>query len=354
MDTQGTGPGVYDKFNRSEADLPPEQRVLGLLYVKWILGAVRAIVELEVPDALAGGPRTVAEIAAATNTQPDPLYRMLRAVAATGILTEGGDGRFALTRLSTGLASGVDGGSRDMLLFATDPMFWRPYENLAHTARTGETAFSATFGMSFYDYLKANPDSAALFNRAMVQNHWPLTDQLIAEFDFGRFPRIADIGGGKGQFLAQILRLHPGSTGVLADQPHTVAEATEVLEKAGVADRVTVVPTDFFVEVPAGCDAYFVKHTLHNWDDAEAERILRRIREAIGGNDAARLLILDQVLRGPGEWDNGKLIDVEAMAVIGGRERNREEWHRIASAAGFAPVTEPKEGDLALLEYRPV
>jgi SAM-dependent methyltransferase len=324
------------------------------LSVKWILGALRALVEVQVPDALADGPLTVGEIAAATNTHTDSLYRLLRAVAATGILTESADGRFALNPLSSGLAAGADGGIRDMFLFATDPMFWRPYENLAHTARTGKTAFSDAFDMSFYDYLKANPDSAALFNRAMVQNHWPLTDQIIAEFDFGRFSRIADIGGGKGQFLAQILRLHPASTGVLADQPHTVAEAAEILARAGVADRVTVVPTDFFVEVPAGCDAYFVKHTLHNWDDAEAELILHRIREAMADNSSARLLVLDQVLRGPGEWDNGKLIDVEAMAVIGGRERNRDEWHRIASAAGFEPVTDPQGGDLTLLEYRPV
>jgi multifunctional cyclase/dehydratase/O-methyltransferase len=352
MDTQG--PGVYDKFNASELELPPGKRLLALLGAKWTLGAVRALVELEVPDVLADGPRTVAEIAVATGTQDDALYRILRTVAATGILDEDNDGRFALNPLSRSLVAGVDGGIREMYLFATDPMFWRPYENLAHTARTGKTAFAETFGMSFYDYLKANPDSAALFNRAMVQNDWPISDRIFAEFDFGRFPRIADIGGNKGQFLAEILRRNPGCTGVLADQPHTVAESGPILAAAGVADRVTVVPTDFFVEVPAGCDAYFVKHTLHNWDDAEAEQILRRIRQAIDDNLDARLLILDQVLRGPGEWDNGKMLDVEAMAVIGGRERNREEWHRITAAAGFAPVAEPAEGDLTLIEYRPV
>lgn len=354
MNTQGKSSEVHGDLGVFGQGLPPEQQVLGLLSAKWILGAIRAMVELEVPDVLAEGPRSVTEVAAETKTDADALYRVLRAVAAIGILEERADGCFALTPLSSGLVSGAPNGMRDMFLFASDPMFWRPYEVVAHTVRTGETAFSHAFGVPFYEYLKAHPDSWALFNRAMVQNHWPATDRVFAEFDFGRFRRIADIGGGKGQFLAEILSRHPGCTGVLADQPHTVADAEMTLETAGVADRVTIAPTDFFVEVPAGCDAYFVKHTLHNWDDDKAELILRRIREAIGNDLSARLLIVDQLLRGPGEWDTGKLIDVEALAVIGGRERNREEWNRIAAAAGFAPANEPEPGTVVLLEYLPV
>jgi hypothetical protein len=125
-------------------------------------------------------------------------------------------------------------------------------------------------------------------------------------------------------------------------------------EASGVADRVTIVPADFFSGVPGDCDAYFIKHTLHNWGDDKATEILRRVREAIAGNDKARLLIVDMLLRGPGQWDIGKLIDVEALALLGGRERSRVEWDRITRLAGFAPANDPEPGDLVLLEYRPV
>ncbi|KNB50323.1 hypothetical protein AC230_24555 [Streptomyces caatingaensis] len=342
------GVGFFDP------DLPPRQQVLGLLYGKWVLGALRALVELRVPDVLAAGARTAAEIAEETAADTDALHRALRAVAATGALEQRAGGRFALTPLTEGLVSDAPKGVRDMFLLASDPLFWRPYEDVAHTLRTGGTALSHVFGTSFYDYLRAHPDTWALFDRAMEQNHWPASDRILDGFDFGRFRRIADIGGGKGQFLAEILRRHPSCTGVLADQPHTVAGARETLEKAGVADRVTVVPTDFFAGVPAGCDAYFVKHTLHNWDDDKAGLILRGIRRAVGDDAGARLLIVDLLLRGPGEWDVGKLMDVEALAVIGGRERDRGEWDRLAAAAGFRPANDPEPGSLALLEYRPV
>jgi hypothetical protein len=233
-------------------------------------------------------------------------------------------------------------------------MLWRPYEDVAHTVRTGEAAFDHAFGMSFYEYTKKNPASGAVFDRAMRQNHYPGTDRVFAEFDFSRFHRIADVGGGHGQFLAEVLRRHPDCIGVLADQAHTVADAKEIFERDGLSARVTIVPTDFFVQVPAGCDAYFVKHTLHNWDNDKAELILRRIREAIGDDADARLLIVENLLRGPGEWDIGKLIDVESLSVLGGRERSLAEWNRITAAAGFALANDPTPGDIALLEYRPV
>lgn len=333
--------------------LPPRQQVLGFLYAKWAIGALRAVVEVGVPDALADGPRTVAEIAAATGTEADALYRVLRAVAAAGVLHESVDGRFALTPVSEGLVSGAEGGVRDMFLFASDPMLWRPYENVAHTLRTGQAAFVEAFGTPFYEYTREHPDKAAVLDRAMLQNRYPGMDRILDGFDFGRFRRIADVGGGRGHFLVEVLRRNPGMTGVLADQPHTVAEAKEVLDGSGLADRVTVVPTDFFVEVPSGCDAYFIKNTLHNWDNEHAAVILANIRKAVG-DSGARLLIVENLLRGPGQWDIGKLIDVESLAVLGGRERGLAEWNRLAGQAGFALANDPVPGDVALLEYRPV
>jgi ubiquinone/menaquinone biosynthesis C-methylase UbiE len=335
------------------ASLPPHQRVLGLFWAKWLIGAVRAFIVLGVPDILANGPRTAADISGLADADQDAMYRLLRALAAAGFLDETDDGVFALTRYGAGLVSGTEGGVGDMFLFASDPMLWRPYEDVAYAVRTGTSSFGHVFDMSFYKYVETNQAARDVFDRAMRQNRYPAVDRIFDKFNFGQFRRIADVGGGQGQFLAEVLRRHPAVTGVLADQPSALAEAKRVLEDGGVADRVTIVPTDFFTEVPSGCDAYFVKHTLHNWDDQRAELILRRIREAIGDDSKARLLIVDQLLRGPGEWDVGKLIDIESLTVLGGKERSQADWNRIAAAAGFMPANEPEPGELALLEYRP-
>ncbi|MBP2327280.1 multifunctional cyclase/dehydratase/O-methyltransferase [Kibdelosporangium banguiense] len=343
--------GLLDMF---PLDLPPGQRVLALFSAKWTIGALRPLVELGVPDLLASSPKTAAQLAEATRTKADVLHRLLRATASAGIFREQDDGTYALTEYSETLRSGVTGGIREMFLFASHRMMWRPYEEVLHTARTGESAFEQAFGVSFFEYLQTDPASGRLFDQAMRQNQYPETDRILLEYDFGRFRRIADVGGGQGQFLAEMLGRHPGCAGVLCDQPQVVADAEPVFEQRGVADRVEIAAVDFFAELPKGCDAYFIKHTLHNWDDEHAIRILHTIRTAIGEDTSARLLIVDMLLTGSPGWDVGKLIDIEMLAALGGRERSRGEWNRVTEAAGFAPANDPAPGALALLEFRPV
>lgn len=337
--------------------LPPEQQVLSLFAAKWTIGALKPLVELRVFDELVEGPRTAEELASATNTDPDVMWRLLRAVAATGILHEHATTptTYTLTRLSTGLCSKTGHSIRDMFLFASDKLLWQPYDSVQHSLHTGEPAFVKDFGSTFYEYTRAHPEAGDLLDRAMLQNSYPGTDTIFSTHDFGRFPVIADVGGGKGQFLAEILTRHPGSRGMLCDQPQVIADANETFEAAGLADRVTLHPTDFLTAVPAGADAYFTKHTLHNWSNGHTATIVANIRTAIGDNPNARLLILDMLLTAPGAgFDVGKLIDIESMTILGGQERSQAEWDEIAAKAGFAPVNQPEPGNLALLEYRPV
>ena len=62
-------------------------------------------------------------------------------------------------------------------------------------------------------------------------------DAAVADaYDFSRFRRIVDVGGGKGGLLGQILRRAPHATGILFDQPQVVTEAAR-LETAGVSAR---------------------------------------------------------------------------------------------------------------------
>ena len=57
---------------------------------------------------LADGPRTSDDLAAATDTDANALYRLLRALASVGVFREEEGKRFALTELGTALR--VDAG----------------------------------------------------------------------------------------------------------------------------------------------------------------------------------------------------------------------------------------------------
>ncbi|MEU6149111.1 methyltransferase [Actinosynnema sp. NPDC047251] len=328
----------------------PRGLVLHLAAVKWALGAIRAFVRLGVADHLVAGPATAADLARAVGVDASRLGRVLAAVATAGVLDEDAGGRFALTPASDGLRTGGAGGFRDILLLLTDPLLWRPHEDVAHTVRTGQTAFEHLYGEPFYDHLRADDAASALFDRAMAQIDGPET---FALFDGVEFRRIADVGGGRGSFLAELLRRNPGREGAVCDHPLAIAGAAEEFRRCGVADRAVAIEADFFRAVPPGFDTYLVKRSLQNWDDPAAVRALRTVRAAVGDDAGARLLIVNHVLAGPGVPDPGKLSDVEMMAVLGGRERTWADWTRLAADAGFAPRGEPAPGRLTLLTFRP-
>ncbi|WP_329283371.1 methyltransferase [Streptomyces sp. NBC_01451] len=336
------------------AALPPHVRLLLLTDGKRISRVLHVVAELGIADELAGGPLTVAELAERTGTHEDSLGRVLRVSAAFGVFAEQPDGTYALTDMGEVLRSDVPGSQRDMVLYNGDEMLWRSYGSLMHTVRTGEPAFEAAYGHGFFEHLEQDPQAGALFDRAMTGMSRATARMLLDSFDFGRFGRIADVGGGRGFFLSEVLRRHPEVRGTLVDRPAVAGEAHKLLDEAGVADRVEVVPGDFFGELPAGRDAYVLKAVLHDWDDERAAAILGRIREALAGSPDGRLLICEFLVGPANEWDRGKLLDLDMLIRFGGRERSEPQWRALLASAGFELVNEPVAGRWAVLECRPL
>jgi hypothetical protein len=139
---------------------------------------------------------------------------------------------------------------------------------------------------------------------------------------------------------------------VLLDQAHVVAHAGPLLEAAGVADRCEVVAGSFFDAVPPGADAYVLKAILHDWEDDDALRILRRCREAIAPHGL--LLVVERELGAPNENPDAKFSDLNMMVGPGGRERTRDEFADLLAAGGFELTrTVPIAMALSVLEARP-
>src|SRR3954462_2057792 len=65
--------------------------------------AIHVAVTLGIPDLLVHGPRASCDVAAATKTHPDALYRLLRALASVGVLDEDEHACFSLTEVGEGL-----------------------------------------------------------------------------------------------------------------------------------------------------------------------------------------------------------------------------------------------------------
>jgi hypothetical protein len=157
---------------------------------------------------------------------------------------------------------------------------------------------------------------------------------VLAAYDFSGIHRLIDVGGGQGALLTSILRANPAMRGVLFDLPQVVAGARERF--GGVLpDRCEIAGGDFFDSVPAGGDAYLLKHVLHDWDDERATAILRSCHTAMAAG--GRLLLVEIVIPPGNDASFGKLLDLLMLVMFrGGRERTRAEYEALLARAGFA------------------
>jgi hypothetical protein len=289
--------------------------------------------QLGIADLLREGPRSVQELAGATDTDAETLYRLLRALASVGVFDEDSERRFGLTGMGEYLRC-----DHPLTVNPFAQMFgadyeWRAWGELLHSVRTGENAAQHALGMDVWEYRRRHPDDGAIFDAAMRTSSSADSAGLLAAYDFSRHSMVADIAGGTGALLAAILTASPGTRGILFDQPHVVANAGSVLEQAGVADRVQVVPGSFFESVPSEADAYILRRILHDWMDPEAAAILTCIRRSMGPD--ARLLIIDAVVGPPNADPLTKFLDLMMLVSAGGRERTEDEWRRLFAATGF-------------------
>jgi hypothetical protein len=257
----------------------------------------------------------------------------LRLLASLGVFAEDDAGRFGLTPLAECLRSDVLGSQRDWALMVCGPSFWSSWGDLLTSVRTGELAFNRAHGMDRWDYLARHPAESAVFDAAMTANTALESEAIATGYDFSPFGIVAAVGGGAGRLLATILGRYPSLRGILVDQPHVVPAASELLARAGLADRCEIVSGDFFEAIPTGADAYVLKSVIHDWDDEQAVAILRTCRSAM--TDRARLLVVERIIRPGNAPDPAKFMDVLMMVMNGGRERTIEDFGRLLAAAGF-------------------
>jgi hypothetical protein len=270
------------------------------------------------------------------------------------VFSEDAQGRFALTPLGETLRSDVPGSMRAFARMVGMPPTWEAWREMLHSVKTGESAFEYVHGQNGFQYFSAHAEEAALFDAAMVGFSQGAIPTLLTSYDFAPFGTIIDVAGGRGHVLAAILKANPRTRGILFDMPHVVEGAKQHLAAEGVADRCEVVAGDFFRSVPAGGDAYLLKHIIHDWDDPRCEAILRSCRQAIA--KTGKLLVMEMLIPPGNHPFFGKLLDLEMLVLTsGGKERTEAEYRALFGRAGFdlARVV-PTQSPVSVLEATPV
>ncbi|HEX4338463.1 MAG TPA: methyltransferase [Polyangiaceae bacterium] len=322
------------RFFRDLADrlTPPEiivfERATGIAET----ALIGAVTRHAIPDLLEErGPLDASTIAAARGLDADAVHRTLRALAVTGLFTMLDDGRFENNRVSRVLCSGRVLRSREWALYFSSGSNAAAWLDYSRTLETGKSAFTRVHGMDVWQWFDRHPDEREMFAHCMTGLTVMDAPAIASLYPFGEVKRLCDVGGGRGTLIGEIVKRHPNVTGVLCDAPGVIESARDLLTARGVADRVELVPGNFFEQVPTGCDAYIMKNILHDWDDATCKKILGVVRSSM--EPGQRLVICETLVERNSRDPLGTRADLQMMVACDqGRERSEAELRALLGA----------------------
>jgi hypothetical protein len=310
------------------------EQLLSLATGLWTTQAIYIVAELRIADLLHENPKTCDDLAKASSTNPEALYRIMRALAGNGIFAEGEDGVFNLTPLAELLRADAPGSLRPFILLLGSELQWKPWAEAMHSVKSGKPAFDHVFGKPHFKYFSEHPDAARSFNEAMTSRSGPEDTAILSHYDFSGSHTIVDVGGGHGSFLGAILDRYSGSRGILFDMPHVVSTARDHWKNTPLAERLSYQGGDFFDSVPAGGDVYIIKKVIHNWDDAGVISILSRCRESM--KVTGKLLVIEPVVPPGNTASFNKMLDLMMLIWTSmGKERTETEHRDLMQKAGF-------------------
>lgn len=319
----------------SPPNVPPHAQLLQLANGMTISRCIALAADLAIADRLKDGARDADALAAECQTDPGALYRVLRTLAGAGVFAELPDRRFQNTPLSEVLRSDAPISVRGIARWLGHPMHWRIVGDLDHSVRTGEPAVLKDHpGKAPFQILAQDPGAQAVFNEGMTSLSQADGAIITSSYDFARFERIVDVGGGHGTLAAMIARAAPSAKVLVYDLPHVVEGARRHVEGAGLAERIEVRGGSFLDDVPGPADLCVLKYVLHLGDDRAAARILGNCRKAL--NEGGRVLVCEMMISPGPESMPARLMDIEMLAGPGGRERTEAEFADLFAAAGLA------------------
>lgn len=311
---------------------PAHVGILQLLNGAYVAGAVSCLAQLGIPDLIEAAPRSAEELAGQIGAHPQALYRLMRATASVGVLSEGSDGKFSQTPMSEVLRKDATPSLRALAIMGGRDWHGRGWSHLDYCVRTGKQALDQIYGENIFEFLTQRPTEAQIFNDAMTDLSMIDGPAVAEAYNFQGIRSIVDIAGGHGLLLATILQKNPHLQGTLYEMPHVLEGAANGPLKP-LMERCTLASGDMFSSVPAGADAYIMKHIIHDWPDDKCIRILKACRKGV--NSGGKLLVVDSVIQPGNDFSPGKFLDLQMLIFPGGCERTEKQFRDLFAASGW-------------------
>jgi SAM-dependent methyltransferase len=291
--------------------------------------AVMIAVKLGVFESLADTSLTTEQIAAATNTHPPALEKMLNALVACRYLTV----RHGQWKLRSHTRRWMLRSSRHCIADSILHRFveWKAFEGLEQFIATGQP-------MEMHDHLPA--DDWPVYQRGMKSLAGLAVGEVVTRMKLPENPRrMLDIGGSHGVYSAGFCRRYPTLEAVVLDLPEAVEHAAPLLAEEKMGSRV-IHQTGDAMTTPLGereWDFIFVSQLLHHFTAEMNQALCTRIQRSLRPGGTFAIADLERSKNAAVGGQVGTIFDLYFAATSRSGTWSAEEMQRWQTKAGMKP-----------------
>jgi ubiquinone/menaquinone biosynthesis C-methylase UbiE len=230
--------------------------------------------DLGVFSHIADGARTADEIASRCGVEREPLRLVLETCADIGLLARDGDGFANTPTTDNFLVKGRRAYLGDSLKYARD--LYPAWGKLTELVKSGHPT------MAHDTILGDDKAKTRAFVMAMHERARGIGSVLPHNVNLAGRSRLIDVGGGPGTYAVELCRQTPGLTATVLDRPGVLEVTRELVDAAGFADRVTLLPGDYLTTpFGTGYDAALLSGMMHRETAENVNLLLRKANEAM-------------------------------------------------------------------------
>ncbi|MCT0229855.1 methyltransferase [Synechococcus sp. CS-1324] len=264
--------------------LDPE-KILQTGFGFWPAKTLLSAIEIGVFTELSQGELCFASLSGRLGLHPRSARDFLDALVALGFLVRTADNYantaetdFFLDRNKPSYIGGI-------LEMANNRLypFWG---HLTEALRTGTQQNEARTGSAgLFESLYADPSQLRAFLGAMTGISRGANRVIAHAPIWKNYRSFVDVGTAQGDLAVQICLANPHLQGTGFDLPEVAPMFEDYAQKAGVADRLSFEPGNFFNQAIPAADVVLMGHILHDWDLPTKKMLIRKAFEAlpIGG-----------------------------------------------------------------------
>ena len=229
--------------------------------------------------------------------------------------------------------------------------FWADLEDGLKTGKPQNEVKSGE--KAVFEMLYSDPERLREFVMAMAGIQMANFAKFAKEFDFSGYQTHCDVGGSGGHLSVQIALNNPHMRCTTFDLPAVGPVAREVIEGAGVADRVTVADGDFFNDSLPNADVITMGNILHDWGTADKSMLIKKAYDALPAGGA--LVVIENMIDNERRQNAFGLLMSLNMLIENeeGYDFSGADFEVLANAAGFTetrimPLMGPASAAIAI------